>query len=745
MAYGGDPVNPYQGAFTLPEIGVNDDKAASTVQELWAAWQQIRRPWLREVEENVRMLAGRQYDEYIPELGRFEDVSQYWMSGDEAWRQEPVFNWVGQVWFPSTLGKLTENVPILGAIPATSDSRDQGTAAIFDPVFRYEWDQMGMARRYWDLQGWQLSAGRGIVWLRIDPRRGPSETTTAPATVQMPDGTSVQLAAAPYFKAPDGTWQVGVAADPVTGELRQTHPVGRQWMGDLACDIPNPTSVLLPYGPGDKQRPAFVMREYLKHVDEIRAEFGLTVEPDVGSGSADDLLYAMSYTSPYAMPGIGDPNGLLVRNQAPSNVVVNGMARVRDYWCPATEAEGNGRLLQVCQTKTLSDGENPYVGPGALNEPVIPCYVFDRPLFPWRQEGSTDLEGLKPVNRAMNRRMAALMDAVDYFEQPTRMINQDAITDRNPNFGVRGGEVRFSGAVGEPAFYLQPPALPQSSLDLVTVLRDWAQMLGHTVPSIGTVANDSRSGELLQQERFDADRPIGSSLRQNSYVWAEFGEGMMHLMGVLMQGQGPRLLNLAGEDNAATYLSVESQMFDGRINVRPSPENAELETKPAKQARIAAVMQQVAELSAVDPALGQMFAKAVGYPDVIKALRPGGEAYSVQVRELMDMVQSGAPAIVLPDDDDATHLAVLLDHQQTLAYRKYSPQVQTAIGLHKLMHEANASRKTVQQAQQAAMVQMAVTAMVAPAVHAQADVQGEVAERSAPPEPAGKPALKRVK
>ena len=105
MAYGG-----WTGQFTLPPIGADDNKAASVVQQLWGAWQQIRRPWLREVEENVRMLSGRQYDEYIPELGRFEDISQYWMSGDEAWRQQPVFNWIGQVWFPSMLGKLTENV-----------------------------------------------------------------------------------------------------------------------------------------------------------------------------------------------------------------------------------------------------------------------------------------------------------------------------------------------------------------------------------------------------------------------------------------------------------------------------------------------------------------------------------------------------------------------------------------------------------------------------------------------------------
>ena len=742
MAYGG-----WTGQFTLPPIGADDTKAASVVQQLWGAWQQIRRPWLREVEENVRMLSGRQYDEYIPELGRFEDISQYWMSGDEAWRQEPVFNWIGQVWFPSMLGKLTENVPILGAIPATSDARDQSTAQIFDPVFRYEWDQMGMARRYWDLQGWQLTAGRGILWLRIDPKRGPSELTQAPATLQMPDGSTRTFPAAPYYKAKDGSWQVALSVDPQTGEVRQTNAVGRQWLGDLACDVPNPTSILLPYGPGDKQRPAFVMREYLKHVDEIRDEYDVEVEPDPGSGTADDLLYALSYTSPYATPGIGDPNGLLVRNQAPSNVVVNGMVRVREYWCPATEREGNGRVLIVAQNKTLSDGENPYIGPGALNEPLIPCYLFDRPLYPWRQEGSTDLEGLKPVNRAINRRMAALMDAADYFEQPTRMINEDAISDRNPNFGTRGGEVRFTSGMGEPAFYLQPPPLPQSSLDLVGVLTDWAQKLGHTQPVAATVPNDTRSGELLQQERFDTDRPIGAALRQNNYVWAEFGEGVMHLLGVLMQGQGPRLLNLSGEDNAATYLSVESQMFEGRVNVKPSPENAELETKPAKQQRIAGLMGTVAQLSQVDPGLGKMFAKAVGYPDVIKALRPGGEAYSVQVRELQDMVQTGAPALVLPDDDDAVHLDVITEHQQTLAYRTYPPQVQTAIGLHKLMHEANASRKAVQQAQQQALVQGAVMQQMAPVVQQQADLQGDVAERSAPPEPkgAGPAKLKRVK
>lgn len=730
----------YSAIYQLPPIGADDKKAPSIIDRIWREYQQVRRPWILEVEDNIRMLSGRHYDRFIPSAGQFEDLSEYMMSGDEAWRQQPVFGWVGHVWYPAMLAKLTENLPILGATPATSDAADAVAAQVFDPIFKYEWDQMGMNRRRFDLMGWVLTAGVGVAWLFWDTTRGPSQTTEGPANIPLPDGSSVYLESVPHRKTPQG-YVPAVAWDDAAGELRQTHPVGRIWEGDVGLEIPNPVSILRPYGPYDRQKLPWVGREYLMHVDEIKAKFGIEVEPESFSDTPDDTLYGLSYTSPYGMPdneGVGYLTGM---GNVPKAVVVEGMARVRDYWCAATERDGNGRLLICTRSKTLADGENPYVGPpGPLNEPLIPCYVYDRPGFPWRQEGTTDLEALKPVNRAQNRRGGALMDSCDYNELSTLMVNEDAVQDeQRDNFGRRGSRVVYSPLTGEPAHFLNPPPIPDASMAMFGLLGQQMNMLGHINigDEGGAVGGDDTSGELQREVRFDNDRFLGACLKLTSYVDAQMGLGIMHLLGI--GATEPRLISISGEDNAAEFLTLGPEVFAGRINVIPMPESNVLESRQDKQNRITNAFTVIGNLASVDPtgALGKQYADSIGYPDVNRALRPGGQAYSVQVREIVEMARSGIPSTVLPEDADDVHIGVLVKHMQTAAFRRYPPPIQGAMLFHLQAHKANAARKMVEQAQQEIAVQMQVAALSAPLVVASGRIQQE-----ANPEPEKKPNLK---
>jgi hypothetical protein len=135
----------------MPPLGSATDDPLAIVQylnrHLWEAYAQVRRPWLRQVEENVRALSGRQFDTYVETLGQFVDLSTVFAPNDERWRRTPVFNWLAQVWYQNSLAKLTENLPVLGAIPATSDQADATLAQIFEPVFKYEWEQMRMPEK----------------------------------------------------------------------------------------------------------------------------------------------------------------------------------------------------------------------------------------------------------------------------------------------------------------------------------------------------------------------------------------------------------------------------------------------------------------------------------------------------------------------------------------------------------------------------------------------------------------------
>jgi hypothetical protein len=140
----------------------------------WEEWKPAYRAWERQVEENVRMLSGRQWDTYIESVGQFVDLSNWFAAGDERWRQYPVFNWL-ITYFKQTISKLTENTPGIGVMPASSDYKDAMLAEVTEPIWRYEWDQMDLPELMFDLYGWCLVAGRGVLKLRWDPSRGPME------------------------------------------------------------------------------------------------------------------------------------------------------------------------------------------------------------------------------------------------------------------------------------------------------------------------------------------------------------------------------------------------------------------------------------------------------------------------------------------------------------------------------------------------------------------------------------------
>jgi hypothetical protein len=188
------------------------------------------------------------------------------------------------------------------------------------------------------------------------------------------------------------------------------------------------------------------------------------------------------------------------------------------------------------------------------------------------------------------------------------------------------------------------------------------------------------------------------------------GLDMMKLLAAHMPAE--RVLAIAGEDLAWTFLTVQPELFSGRINVRPSPESGVLESRQDRQQRITAL---VTELGLPpDQAL-----KALNYPDLNRLLRPGGEAYSLAQRENVEMLQSGMPALVWPEQLHDVHIPLHIQAMQGSTFREAPPQAQQAMRIHLQMHKAAFAQQQVEQVQ-----------MAAPAVLAQA----ELGQQAAPPE-----------
>lgn len=619
------------------------------------------------------MLSG-QRAEWIPALGEFVNLSAF-VDGDDQWRANPVFSNLKK-WYDLNLAKLTENLPTLRAIPATSDSMDAKLAEFFDPIFRFEWNQMRVPEQMFAMMGWMLTTGRFVVYMRWDMTKGPIEDWTAPDQIEVPDGMG------------------GVRTIITPQEYAQ----GKQSLGDMTLDVLPPTAVLWPFGPEPCWQKPWMIHDYLLHVDEIKERFGIEVQPDSLAGQ-DDLLSYVGFTDPYGMP---TSQGGWSRMADPA--VLEGMKKCKTRWSLPTAQDPNGRVTIVTREKVLWDAPNPYVIPGQKERVLIPYYAFDRVGYPFRQEGLSDLEVMNPIARARDRRGAAMMDSADHLEQSLTIYNKAVLGDQPDSAFNRTGALMgadfFSG--GMPVQRLDPPGLPQGSLELWGLLDDEMTRAGNMDSPVPKGSTNDPSGELLRQMRFDIDRPLSSTLRYHSYIWARVGEDLAHILGCCCTDT--RLLSMSGEDNAWTFLEVGPELFQGSINVEPVLESAVLETRQDKQNRILQAFQQAAALQVQDPKLAQQFLQVLNYPDIVRATRPGGEAYSLAVRENVEMFLSGEPATVWPEQDHAVHIEQHKAAMQGTRFRDADPVIQQAFRLHLQIHIASMMQQMQVQSGQMAQV-----------------------------------------
>jgi len=669
------------------EPAAKDELINFVQRTCWDAWDMVWLPWEKQVEENIRLLSGRHYDAFIATLGDFVDLSRYFASGDDRWREQPVFNWVAH-YYKRTLSKLTENMPTLGVLPAGADYSDAILAQVVEPVWRYEWWQMEMPELAYPLYGWIIVGARARTRIRWDPDRGPQEEFRGPAMLQwFQNGalTQRQFSDAPYIRNTEGEWRPHVLLGPDGQPLLDdagTPRFGKPYtsrLGDLAFDVLVPTSVRTPYGPEPDHRKAWYTHEYWLPVEEIKRRFGVTVEPD-DIMPDDDLSLKLSYAAQYGHPHqiFGGPGLSTVER-----VALRGFKRVVEHWrreVPNDPLLSRGRTLVVCKDEVLYDDINPYWVDGSHEETVMPFDAWDVMPVPGRNEGMGDLEIIGPINKAINRRMGAMMDAVDYFEQPTEFYNENIIDDEAAaHIGKPGSRIpaNMIPSLGAPMFRMPAADLPKGSVDLANLLQNWMQMLGsQPYGSEGFPVTTDASGELQREVRFDTDRVWGATIRLHSYGWARLAQKMVGILAACMDDD--RLLTISGEDQAAEFVQVAQDMFKGRVNIYPHPESQVLESRQEKQNRIMAL---VGVGLPIDQAL-----QALNYPDLNRVLRPGGPAYAMASRENLELTLGQMPP-VLPEHDHPIHIALHRKHMQTIAFRDADPQTQARFRIHLFVHE----------------------------------------------------------
>jgi hypothetical protein len=709
----------------------------------WKDWREAYRPWWRQVEDNVRMLSGRQWDMYIEKLGDFVDLSAYYAVDDQRWRENPVFNWVAH-YYKLTLSKLTENPPGIGYLPATPDEIDARLAQVMEPVFKSVWRKMDMPEACFDLYGWVIASARGIAKLRWDPDLGPSEDYEGPSVISLLTQDGIfrrELSSAPYLHLGDGEFMPHLLnplamdagqpmIDPSTGlpvflpaddgdEMGlKFGPPSSDRLGELACEIVPSVSVITPHGPAPFHKKAWYCHAYPMHVDEIQERWGVDVEPE--QLTFDDVLeLKLQYGTHYGMPGKG--TGALGLSKI-SEVSLRDMAMVYELWHkdrPQHETLSRGRLTIVAADEICYDEINPYWVEGRNEKAVTPFEAFDLVKYPFRQEGTADLEIISPLNRAINRRMGGAMDAVDYNEQPIILKKRQAGIDEDVDLNKPGTEVEYTDTNGRaPVERLAPADLPRASIELATTLQQWMQMLGsQPLGSEGLPVTTDPSGELQREVRFDTDRAWGATLRKHGYAWGRFAVKMSEILGACMDND--RIFALSGEDNGWDFIAVEPEIFRGTVHAFPLPESMVLETRQEKQNRILSL---ATAFPMIPP---ETFVELLGYPDLARLTRPGGPAWSMAERENLEILLGGFPP-VLPEHDHESHLMNHKRRQQTIEYRNAPPNVQASMRAHVRIHELLMQQEQIRQ-----------VGLVAPVAQAQALVAGSTAAAAGGGAPGG--------
>lgn len=694
-----------------PVIGAPEQRVVDLVaKRRWNSQDGWIRPYWKQVEENVRMVAGRHWDIWVPERGRFIDAMKYMDRRERRWRQRPVVNWTGY-WYTITLAKATENPPILSFVPATLDRADAILAEVFDPVFKYLWLETGMPEKIEHLMRWVVAAGAGYLKSYWDPDAGEAEEMRGPAPVTLlgPDGAPLlDETGQPVVEVvPNAPWGI-VNGEPQpliealpNGDYRETGPAATTPAGNPNVDVLGPLEVRSSPEPVPFREKRWHVQKSAMHVDEIYEKWGVTVEPDLdreGSDTLNRLLF-----------GIGNQGAADTTIQRVSGYATQtqGFASVYECWeLPRYDVPGmdGGRKIACTASRLLEDGENP------VDPQFMPFRRYDFVLVPDRPFGKTPVEDIGPINRMYDRVWGQILEYVNLVANPIWV--KDAYSGVGDIENAPGSTVtaRFRPGVRQPIYALVPPPLSGDVWRTLQVLRGEMEDIGSLRSgSEGRPPTRDPSGELVKELRYNDDRYMGAMLRRAATTLAEMVEDWQFLLRYGYTEE--RLIRVSGSENVTRFVMVRPQMFEGRIHVRAVAESMLPEGRGERQERLDRWLQ----MQAIDL---KTYFELFNHPHLGRATRPGGVHRTMQEFENGQMLQ-GMPVAPLDVHDDAVHIEVLTEFMAGPEFLEQPPEIQDLFNEHLRAHEEMLRLKQVGQLTnegelQALALQAAPTAPPAP-------------------------------
>lgn len=616
-----------------------DRDRITLVRELsWASQDAAYLQRDRQVEENIRMLLGRQWEVFSPHLGRFVDVTQFMTDQERSWRQRPVVNKLF-FWYMLTHARLTESEPIIGFRPSTSDRLDAMLAEVMDPIFKTLWLEIGMSEIVDRMIQWLIPGGRAFMKSRVDMNQGE--------------------------------W--------VEFEDQETGERFTQQEGAIDVDVLSPLECRATWDSQPWHKKKWHCHRSFLTVQHIKDTYGVDVLPDPApqTGMATShILTRLLFGNGYWGAGGGRTTSEMSANGT-IDVDTEGLVCVDERWERPCPDYPQGRLTIVTKDVVLFDGGRPF-----QYKYTSPIRAFDYVAVPGRHQGTSPQEFMNPLQRTWNRGWQQLFEHRALVTNP--LIELDTASGLTAeDFESRpGAVVAVAKRPGVDAFrFVSPPPISGDVWKIQSVIAEQLDMMGNVQGASGATPTSDASGDLVEALRFNADRYSTPTAKRMVRELARLCEDWMVMLPVLWPQE--KIISYAGEDNVSRVVTVGPEMWTGRVNVQPDMESMLPESQGERRKRIKELYLLGAFGPPGTPQAVRAFLEFSRFPHLSRAVRPGG-VDRVTAEHTLGMLLQGMPAAdvpIYPWFNAAAHIEVFRDFMASPDFMKLNPMVQEQLEL----------------------------------------------------------------
>lgn len=635
---------------------------------LWKEQDNLWRRRDRQVEENIRMLLGQQWIVWSDLRQRYIDVADTLSDDERRWRHMPVLNRILQ-WWILMKARLTENPPVLSWQPGP-DERHARLAEVADPIFKYVWREAAAAQMIDRLASWILPSGRVHLKSCINPNKGDFLSTRGPALLQLVDANGDPVLGAyggqqqPVERYVDDV-QYGQDFKPMARlvedgagdygyEEHQETPPLMMREGMIELELVTCLEVRSDWNNQPWHQKRFHLQKSLLNPEDVYERWGIECEPD--TFAADDEGTNITWRLLHGDGLWGAAEGKAGLGSGVDDVKSKGFVTVYEgWWAPSTRFEGmeekpgpngspGGRLMQVTGGgKVLRDGVRT-----ARFKHVSPIRCFDFLTLPGRPQGSTSQEALNGPSRTRNRFHAQMQGNAALTGNPIQIVDrnaniaEDAITNR-PGTRIEVDRVP-NGA--PPLEFVAPPPTSRDVYEIADRLKEEIDDLGLIKGQEATPPGRDPSGKLVEELRFNSDRPVGQTLRDWVVEFGRMGEDWLAMIPTIWDQE--KVIQVAGEDNIVRTITVTPDLFvDASVAVEPSLESMLPESRGERQSRVERFYTMGLYGMPGSPIAIQKFLDEARFPHMARATRLGGVDRLMGEHNVGKLLK-GVPAAQIP-------------------------------------------------------------------------------------------------